>query len=223
MLSLPNLSSIHAVVFDLDGTLIDSEAHYCHAYIHAMTTLGGSLEVEDYYQRFAGRTDDAIDESLQAELPGPVELATIRRTWRCEFERLRETTGLPVMPGALQLLDFLQGRGLPLAIASAAGLGDITASLDLAGIRDRFQALCSATEVFNPKPAPDVYLLAAERLAVDPGRCLAFEDTNAGTRAAIRAGMYTVMVPHRCQPDAFARRHASGIAASLTEIVDDLR
>ncbi len=107
-----------------------------------------------------------------------------------------------------------------MAVASSAGLRDVELNLDLAGIRDRFGALCSGEEVCDPKPAPDVFLLAAERLGVNPTRCLAFEDTNTGTRAAISAGMLTYMVSNQCEADEFARRHARGIAGSLVEFAD---
>jgi len=222
MLAPPDLTEIDAVVFDMDGTLIDSEGHYCQAYIHCMVSLGGSLEEEEYYQRFAGMTDDAIDECLQAELPDPVDLSTIRGTWRQEYERRRHAQGVSMMPGARELLDLLATHSMPLAVASAADLSEITVTLDLAGIRERFHSLSSGTEVPKTKPAPDVYLLAAERLGVKPTRCLAFEDTNSGTRAAIAAGLHTYMVPHRCEADRFIRKHAKGIANSLTEIVEAL-
>jgi HAD superfamily hydrolase (TIGR01509 family) len=222
MISIPDLSQIQAVVFDMDGTLVDSEGHYCDAYIHAMETFGGSLTPEDYYQRFAGQTDEAIDRLLHAELEERVDQPTIRRTWAEEYHRLRQAGGVPQLPGAADLLDHFAARGLPMAVASAAGMGDIEVNLELAGIRERFAVLASGEDVPNTKPAPDVYLLAAKRLGVAPERCLAFEDTNSGCRAAIAAGMQSFMVPHQCEADDFVREHAQGIAKSLTEIVEAL-
>ncbi len=223
MLARPNLSGFDAVVFDMDGTLVDSEGHYCQAYTHAMETFGGSLTPEDYHRRMAGNTDDAIDRILHADLEGKVELATIRKTWWDEYNRLRASAGVLLKPGVRDLLDHLAKHALPLAVASSAGLHDIEHNLAQAGIRDRFTALASGEEVPETKPAPDVYLLAAQRLGVDPSRCLAFEDTNLGARAALVAGMHTIMVPNHCEPDEFVGERAHGIANSLTEIVVALR
>jgi HAD superfamily hydrolase (TIGR01509 family) len=218
MLTLPNLAEFQAVVFDMDGTLVDSEGHYCSAYIHAMSAFGGSLTPECYFQRFAGKSDKTIDRLLHAELREAVEVATIRETWYREYHRLRLAHGVPLLPGAQDLLNRLSASALPLAVASAAEMVDIEINLDLAGIRHRFAALASGEEVLRTKPAPDVYLLAAQRLGVDPSRCLAFEDTNSGARAAITAGMHTIMIPHQCEADGFVSRHAAGIVKSLTEI-----
>ena len=120
MISIPDLSQIQAVVFDMDGTLVDSEGHYCHAYIHTMETFGGSLTPEDYYQRFAEQTDEAIDRLLHAELEGRVDQPTIRRTWAEEYHRLRQAGGVPQLPGAADLLDHFAARGLPMAVARSS-------------------------------------------------------------------------------------------------------
>jgi HAD superfamily hydrolase (TIGR01509 family) len=220
---VPDLSSFQAVVFDMDGTLVDSEGHYCRAYIHAVEHFGGALTPDAYCARFAGQSDKVIDQLLHIELEGAVEVATIRATRYAEYARLRATLGVPLLPGALELLDHLATIRLPLAVASAAERRDIETNLALADIRPRFAALASGEEVPHTKPAPDVYLLAAQRLGVDPARCLAFEDTNSGARAALAAGMTTIMVPHQCEPDDFVRGHAHGIAGSLVEIVHGLR
>lgn len=219
MHSLPALSSLDAVVFDMDGTLVDSEGHYCRAYVHAMEVLGGWLTPDDYFRRFAGQTDEAIDRELHADLAGRVEISVIRRTWYDEYHRLRAANGVPLLPGAAELLELFARRGLPVAIASAAERRDIELNLDLAGIRDRVAVIASGEEVPRTKPAPDVYLLAAQRLGADPARCLAFEDTNTGARAAIAAGMPTCMVPHQCQADSFVRHHARAIAPSLADFL----
>lgn len=223
MPTLPPATEFDAVVFDMDGTLIDSEGHYCNAYLHAMATLGGSLTQEHYFARFAGKTNAHIEEHLLAELPAGTAMQTLQSTWRSEFDRLCDMHGHATMPGVRDLLDHLAGRHLPLAVASAADLADILTSLAQAGIDGHFAAVASGQEVPRTKPAPDVYLLAAERLGVDPARCLAFEDTNAGARAAIAAGMHTFMVPHQCVPDEFVRARARGIAASLLEFVEPPR
>ena len=223
MLPLPDLTQVQAVVFDVDGTLVDSEGLYRDACIHTMCTYGGSLTAEQYYRRIAGNSEHIIDDLMYADLEQCIERPVIRDTRYNEFVRLREIHGVPIMPGVLEVLDLFDSRDLPLGVASAAELRDVEGNLQRAGIRDRFVVLASADEVPATKPAPDVYLLAAERLAVDPSRCLSFEDTNSGTRAAITAGMQTYMVPHQCEPDQFVRANARGILASLAEFAAALR
>lgn len=218
MLPLPDLTQVQAVVFDLDGTLVDSEGLYRDASIHTMCTYGGSLTAEEYYLRFAGNSEQIIDDLMHADLEERLERPVIRETRYNEFVRLREIHGVPIMPGVLELLDLFDSRDLPLGVASAAEMRDVEGNLQRAGIRGRFVVLASCDEVPETKPAPDVYLLAAERMGVDPGKCLSFEDTNSGARAAITAGMQTYMVPHECEPDDFVSAHARGILASLQQV-----
>lgn len=219
MPDLPDLSQFQAVVFDMDGTLVDSEAHCCAAVVSAMATFGLKLTPDDYYRRFSGRPDKVLAKLLHDELNGAVDQETIHHSWYDQFHQLRAQHGLPVMPGARELLRYFQDRSFPIAIASAADSYDIELNLELAQLTPYFTATASGVEVSASKPAPDVYLLAAARLNASPQRCLAFEDTNIGARAAIAAGMYTFMIPHRCEPDEHVRLHAQGVAESLTEFL----
>ena len=98
-------------------------------------------------------------------------------------------------PGVVELLDFLAGRGLPLAVATSAGRATAEHHLGRAGLLDRFTALATRDDVERAKPHPDVYLEAARRLGVAPERCLAFEDSNIGLEAAHAAGAMAFMVP----------------------------
>ena len=103
-------------------------------------------------------------------------------------------------PGVVELLDFLAGRGLPLAVATSAGRATAEHHLGQAGLLDRFAALATRDDVERAKPHPDIYLEAARRLGVAPERCLAFEDSNIGLEAAHAAGAMAFMVPDLLQP-----------------------
>ena len=103
-------------------------------------------------------------------------------------------------PGVVELLDFLAGRGLPLAVATSAGRATAEHHLGRAGLLDRFTALATRDDVERAKPHPDIYLEAARRLGVAPERCLAFEDSNIGLEAAHAAGTMAFMVPDLLQP-----------------------
>ena len=108
--------------------------------------------------------------------------------------------GIPLKPGVVELMDFLAGRGLPLAVATSAGRVTAEHHLGRAGLLDRFTALATRDDVERTKPHPDVYLEAARRLGVAPERCLAFEDSNIGLEAAHAAGAMAFMVPTCCSP-----------------------
>ena len=108
--------------------------------------------------------------------------------------------GIPVKSGVVELLDFLESRGLPLGVATSAKRATAESHLGKAGLLDRFAAIATRNDVERTKPHPDVYLEAARRLGVAPERCLAFEDSNVGLEAAHAAGAMAFMVPDLLQP-----------------------
>ena len=113
--------------------------------------------------------------------------------------RLLETS-VPLKPGVVELLDFLAGRGLPLAVATSAGRQRPNTISAAPACCDRFDAVATRDDVEHPKPHPDVYLEAARRLGVAPERCIAFEDSNIGIIAAHAAGAMAFMVPDLLEP-----------------------
>jgi HAD superfamily hydrolase (TIGR01509 family) len=129
--------------------------------------------------------------------------------------RRRLESHLPVKPGAVEMLDFLAGRGLRLAVATGSGRLTAERHLGRAGLIDRFAAVATRDDVENAKPAPDVYLEAARRLGVAPERCIAFEDSNVGLTAAHAAGTMAFMVPDILPP-------LPEVRAKCLRVFDDL-
>ena len=125
--------------------------------------------------------------------------------------------GVPHRPGIVALLDWLGRHGLPRAVATSTRRPLALRKLRRAGLLDRFHAICTSSDVAAPKPAPDVYLLAAQRLGVEPARCLVLEDSPTGVRAALAAGMLPVQVPDLLPPDARVRALGHRIVDSLGE------
>ncbi len=124
---------------------------------------------------------------------------------------------LTPMPGVLALLDALAEAGTPCAVASNSDRPWVDRVLDITGLTSRFQTIATADEVEHPKPAPDVYLLAASRLGVPPQHCAAFEDSPRGLAAAHAAGMFTVAVP-TAMTRHFAWEQAHHIVESLEKL-----
>jgi len=189
---------VEAVLFDMDGLLIDTEA----AYIDAVQDAARDLEIEmslEFCHSMIGISGRECDVMIQNFYGTGFPLGQFRERFSGHAKR-RLDTHLPVKPGVVEMLDFLAGRGLRLAVAT--GSGRITAERHLAraDLIDRFAAVATRDDVDNAKPAPDIYLEAARRLGVSPERCIAFEDSNVGLTAAHAAGTMAFMVPDILPP-----------------------
>lgn len=189
-----NTPRFDAVVFDMDGLLIDSERPIRDAWIEVTAEAGRPLTAQDYLG-VIGMGIERARPHLQALLGEGLLYDDVRERVRLRLLAQYGQTGYPPKPGARELLGWLQQRGVPCAVASSTYLPEITRRLGLIGFLQLMQAVAGGDEVEHPKPAPDVYLLAARRLGVNPARCLAFEDTETGSRAAMAAGMQVVVVP----------------------------
>jgi HAD superfamily hydrolase (TIGR01509 family) len=190
-MSLPRVP--HAVIFDMDGLLIDSEAIYFVAMQHAAADLGREMP-RDLYLRMIGLTW-ADNERQVVEHFGPDFSAQhfLDGTHR-HFNDLSEAE-IALKAGVLEILDHIDGLGLPRAIATSSHRDSVERHLGAHGLLDRFHTVVAHGDYPRPKPNPDPYLMAAERLGVAPELCLALEDSHNGVRAAASAGMMTVMVP----------------------------
>lgn len=182
---------ITAVLFDLDGLLADTETLHCKAYQAVLHTHGLEL-TDDQYRDAWIRQGLGIADYLSAR-GLDIDPAVLRTAKAAEYERLVESDCGP-MPGALALLERLHGRKT-LAVASSSYADAVAAVLARLGVRDRFEAVVSGSDVARVKPAPDIFLLAARRLGVAPEHCVVIEDAEKGLVAAKAAGMKCICVP----------------------------
>ncbi len=181
-------------VFDLDGLLIDSERLWEKAQMAAFAEEGLNLTMDMQHSTTGMRLKESM-EVWQGFFPDAV-LDAARLNERMNAYMIREfgNTGA-VLPGAVRALDLCADAGCKLAIASSSPPEVIAAALRTLALADRFHAVVSAVLEIHGKPHPSVFLSAAARLGADPVRCIAFEDSVAGVRAAKAAGMYCVAVP----------------------------
>ena len=207
--------SIDAVIFDMDGLLLDTERLALDSYLESASRLGIAA-TEEFFTSLIGKrwqtTKVLIEDALGRE-----DAERMLSAWTEAFERRLRTEGVRKKPGVDDLLELIRRRGTPAALATSTGRTKTLEQLVSVGLRDRFKAIATGDEVVNGKPSPDIFLLAAERLAVDPQACIALEDSEPGVQAASSAGMRVIMVPDLKQPTAEIRALAERVCNSLAE------
>lgn len=185
---------ISAVIFDLDGLIVDSETPEVLAWQETYARYGLEFPLDRWLLN-VGRIDSPWDAyaALRALHP-PVDLTLARAFWRERHDIHAREYRRP-LPGVVALLTAVRTRGWRTAVASSSRRASILRALQALNMVDQFDATAGGDEVERAKPAPDVYLLAAQRLAVAPGACVALEDSHNGVLAAKAAGMACIAVP----------------------------
>jgi HAD superfamily hydrolase (TIGR01509 family) len=189
------MTRIRGVILDLDGLLIDSEMWSWQAHNAALATYRLAPLTLDEVRRLVGLANDDEWSALRAMRDLPRGRQNYQIAFREAFIAYRDR-GLVPMPGVRELLSTISSANLRLGLASNSPLPSITAALTGIGIRTYFAAVTSGDEVSLGKPAPDVYLLALERIGVRPEEAIAIEDSRVGIQAAVSAGLTCLAVPN---------------------------
>jgi HAD superfamily hydrolase (TIGR01509 family) len=205
-----------AVIFDMDGLLLDSEPLYRVTWKAAGSSLGFPID-DVLYERFVGRGNVEAEKILREHFGEIFPLDEFHKRWRSDWDERLAAAPLARKPGAMELLDFLDARGIPKALATSSPrdlavrcLGELAA---------RFTAIAFGDEVSHSKPAPELFLLASQRLGIAPADCLVLEDSEAGVRAARAAGMDVIMVPDLVPPSPEVASMATRVCKTLREVV----
>ncbi len=206
-----------AVIFDCDGVLVDSEWLASRVEAELLRELGLTLSVEEVHELFLGKTVAGVLNIVAARNgSSPSPEFTYNWAFATAHAFMRELKSIPYVRAALE---ELRGRGCPLAVASQSPLARVRLSLEVTGLAEFFgEHVYVTTMVPNPKPAPDIYLLAASRLGAAPGDCVVVEDSPAGAAAARGAGMRAIGYAPGATADAM---RANGIAVlrSMDELL----
>lgn len=203
-----------AVIFDMDGLMLETEIIYYRAWKDAAAELGYDIDDALFHDMVGVRTEEC-DRILLARMDSDFPMDQFRLRRETRWHELADADGIMLKPGLSELLDLLDARGIPKAVATSSTRPEADHSLTVTGLRARFPVVISGDEVANSKPAPDIFLAAAAALHVDPTHCVAFEDSSAGAIAASRAGMRTYIVPDLMPPSTDARAVAADVFSSL--------
>ena len=204
---------LSAVIFDMDGVIVDSEPYSMQALVDVLREYGID-PTEEELRRSYGRkiTEDFRDYFTRHGVTADLDAAVARK--RARYHELAAGNLRP-FPGVLALLDRLRGNGYRVGLASSGDRDKVAFSMRALDLDGRFEIVVTGDDVGHSKPHPEVYLRAAERLGIDPGACLAIEDAPNGVRAAKRAGMRCLAVTNSVSREAL--EGADLIVASLSD------
>lgn len=182
---------INAVIFDLDGVLIDSEPMHCMADNQLLKELGIETP-ENYLDRFAGWTDSAMWQAIKTDYNITQSIALLKELQLPVKLKLLHQSEFQAIPGAAEFLRDIKTAHIPIAIASSSPKLFIEAVIKKIKIEQYFDFLVSGEDVERSKPEPDIFLKAAQLLNVNPTECLVVEDSKSGTLGAKKAGMLCI-------------------------------
>ncbi len=216
--SAPTASALEfapaAVLFDMDGTMIESERALLDCWRQAAQELALPLE-DELWLSMVGLHDRAGHDLLRTRLPEH-DVRALVSAMQALYD-VRVDAGLPLKPGLIALLQDLDAHGMPTAVVTSTHRQRAIYKLERAGLLPHFALVIGGDEVAHAKPAPDIYLLAARRLQADPRRCVVLEDSPAGVYSALAARMTPIHIPDLVAPSDELRALGHRIVGSMEE------
>lgn len=207
-------------IFDMDGLLFDTEMVYDIIWKKVAERRGLTLQ-EQMLSKMRGVGREEMTKIILRYWPWEDPAAIRTELFEEAAEELRKK--VPVKSGVTKLLEYLREKGVKMAVASGSPLESIKSNLKVAKIDSYFDVVVSGEQVSYGKPAPDIFLLAAKELRLEPAACYVFEDAPSGVYAAVKAGCTTVMVPDRLPPTEELYQMAAGIYESLDEVLNAMK
>lgn len=211
------MQPIQAILFDMDGTLVDSERVGQKAWAATADEMGIDIP-EDLVRSFIGRPSHSCRALLAEHLGGDVDLADRVFDLHIELFLRFVETDLELKPGAIEVLEALKEAGYPLAIATSTARVRAVPRLERFDMLKYFDSVTCGDEIENGKPAPDIFIESARRLGVDPAACAVIEDSHNGVRSGYAAGAQVFMVPDLMAPTPEVESLCAAVLPSLHEL-----
>lgn len=213
------MAPFELIVFDMDGLLLDSERVALEVYEQACSSFGIPVEKE-LYSQVIGTNAQRAEQILRSGLEPRVDFDAFQAFWLEHYEQRIHQNEIPVKTGARELLETILQHKIPMAVATSTETTRASHKLKNTGLYDFFDVIIGGDQVKNSKPAPDIYLKAANTLLAEPVNCLAVEDSENGVLSATGAGMTVIQVPDLIPPSENLKKRGHLIMDSLEDIVD---
>ncbi|MGF1697185.1 HAD family phosphatase [Vibrio lamellibrachiae] len=214
--------NFQAAIFDMDGLLLDTERVCMSIFKQACQAQNVSF-LEDVYLSIIGRNSAGIEQVIRQGYGPDLDYPALHIEWRERYNAVVKHQAIPVKEGVVELLTWLKSNNIPTAVATSTQKDVAAIKLKLAGLDHFFDNLTTGCEVKHGKPDPEIYLLAAQRLNIDPTQCLAFEDSNNGVRSAIAAEMITYQIPDLVEPCEEVLALSPLVRSSLHHVLSELK
>lgn len=213
--------NIKAVIFDMDGVILNTEPLLARYWCMAAREFGFPMEYE-HALTLRSMCEKYASPFLKNTFGESFDYRAVRARRKELMNRDIEENGLELKPGIGELLDYIDTTGLKAAVATATDMERAERYLKSVGLYDRFDKICCGPMVKNGKPDPDLYLFAADKIGIKPSECIAIEDSPNGIKSAYGAGMNTIMVPDLSQPDEELKKMLFRKCDSLKEVASVL-
>lgn len=210
---------IQGAIFDMDGVLFDTERIFQKTW-HELAAEYGVVLPDEFAREITGSSGTHMCRIIEKHYKVSDGMVVIEECRKRIRESLKKE--VPKKPGVVELLSHFRSQGMKIAVASSSTMEQIESNLKIAGIRQYFDAVTSGKEVKYGKPAPDIFLLAAQRIGCAPEECYVFEDSENGIRAGVVAGCRTIMVPDLLEPTEEIRNICYGVYENLGMVAMEL-
>lgn len=213
---------ISGVILDLDGVLIDTESISRMAWLRAANEFGFEIP-ESLYEKIVGYSVSDARKEISTLTDGRIDMGRYMERSAAIYNSEMQSNGIRVMPGVPELLEFLRQYELKCAIATSTIHEHAEWKLNKSGLLGEINDVITGDRVANGKPAPDIFLIAAEQIGVEPDECVVIEDAHAGVIGAKAAGMVPIMVPSTAAPTTASEELTYAVVPNLFDAIEILR
>ena len=213
---------LSGVILDLDGVLIDTESISKRAWVQAAEEFGFNFS-DSLYSKIAGRSVLSARREIEEATEGLIDLESYMERSTFLYNEEMNCNGVQMMIGVPELLEYLDQANLSVAIATSTSRFQADRKLNRSGLQGKIKKIVTGDQIENGKPAPDLFLLAAQEIATPPGQCVVIEDAEAGIIGAKSAGMIPIMVPSTIDLSTTAKELSYAVVPSLYEALEIIR